>query len=79
MKQVDNLANIKTQVQENIGKKVILRADKGRKRIVTNEGEIISAYPNIFIVRVKNEFDYERNVSYSYSDVLTSTVQLKIC
>lgn len=51
MKQVDNLANIKTQVQENIGKKVILRADKGRKRIVTNEGEIISAYPNIFIVR----------------------------
>ncbi len=79
MKHTDSLDNIKTEVQENIGKKVILRADKGRRRIVTNEGVIVDAYPNIFIVRINNQFDVERTISYSYSDILTSTVEVKIC
>ncbi|MDO5718299.1 MAG: Veg family protein [Tissierellia bacterium] len=79
MKYSDNLSSIKAEVKENIGKKVILRADKGRKRIVTNEGIIVDAYPNIFIVRINNKFDIERTISYSYSDILTSTVELKIC
>ncbi len=79
LKHTDCLDNIKTEVQENIGKKVILRSDKGRRRIVTNEGVIVDAYPNIFIVRVNNKFDVERTVSYSYSDILTSTVEVKFC
>lgn len=62
----------------NIGRKVLLKADKGRKRIITNEGVIINAFPNIFTVKVNNEYDVERMVSYTYSDILTSTVELKL-
>lgn len=77
MKQTGDLAGIKSEVEENIGKKVILRADKGRKRIVKNEGIIVDAYPSLFTVKVNNEYDIERTISYTYSDVLTATVELK--
>lgn len=75
----NNLASIKERVEENIGKRVILKADRGRKRIVTKEGIILDAFPNIFTVRISNKFNIERTVSYSYSDILTETIELKIC
>ena len=78
--QANNMINsIRNEVEEHIGRRVILKADKGRKRIVTNEGIIENAFDDVFTVRINNEFDVERTVSYSYTDVLTSTVKLTIC
>ncbi|WP_297281971.1 Veg family protein [uncultured Anaerococcus sp.] len=68
--------DIRKEVQGNIGKEVILKADMGRKRIKTRTGVIEDAFPSVFTVRVNNDFDVERTVSYSYSDILTSTVEL---
>jgi hypothetical protein len=68
--------DIRQEVQKNIGKEVILKADMGRKRIKTRTGVIVDAFPSVFTVRVNNDFDVERTVSYSYSDILTSTVEL---
>lgn len=79
LKNINTIANIKSEVEGNIGKKVILRADKGRKRIVVNEGFIEEVYPNLFTVRINNNYDNERTISYSYSDILTSSVELKFC
>ena len=69
---------IRTEVEKNVGKAVTLKADKGRKRIVTKSGIILDAFPSVFTIKVNNAFDTERTVSYSYSDVLTSTVKLQI-
>ncbi len=69
---------IRTEVEKNVGKEVTLKADKGRKRIVTKSGIILDAFPSVFTIKVNNAFDTERTVSYSYSDVLTSTVKLQI-
>ncbi|MDU5503870.1 MAG: Veg family protein [Anaerococcus vaginalis] len=69
---------IRSEVEKNVGKKVTLKADKGRKRIVTKKGIILDAFPSVFTIKVNNEYDTERTVSYSYSDVLTSTVRLQI-
>ncbi|MCI5839237.1 MAG: Veg family protein [Peptoniphilaceae bacterium] len=71
--------NIKLQVKNNIGNEVILKADQGRKKIVTEKGTIVNAFPSVFTVKINNDFDVERTVSYSYSDVLTSAVKLKFC
>ena len=68
--------DIRQEVQKNIGKEVILKADMGRKIIKTRTGVIVDAFPSVFTVRVNNDFDVERTVSYSYSDILTSTVEL---
>ncbi len=78
MKQMDTLAAIRSEVEENIGKKVQLKADKGRKRIVTRIGYIENAFPNLFTVKVDNDFDESLTVSYTYSDILTSTVKIKV-
>ncbi|MBM0046617.1 MULTISPECIES: Veg family protein [unclassified Anaerococcus] len=68
--------DIRQEVKRNIGKEVILKADMGRKRIKTKTGVIVNAFPSVFTVKVNNDFDVERTVSYSYSDILTSTVEL---
>lgn len=79
MNQGVNLDFIRSQVRLNIGKDVIVKADKGRNKIITKKGVITDVFPSLFTVVVKNEFDKERTVSYTYSDILTSTVELQIC
>lgn len=74
-----DLNEIRKTVEDNLGKEVILKANKGRRRIVTKKGILTDAYPSVFTVQVENEFDTIRTVSYSYTDVLTSAVELKIC
>ena len=59
-----------------MGKEVILKADMGRKRVKTKTGVIVDAFPSVFTVKVNNEFDVERTISYTYSDILTSQVKL---
>lgn len=78
MKRSEALTAIKNEVESNIGKKVQLRADKGRNKIVTKVGYIENVFPNLFTVKVSNDFDETVTLSYTYSDILTSTVQIKI-
>ncbi len=68
--------DIRAEVKSNVGKEVVLKADMGRKRIKTKTGIIVNAFPSVFTVKVNNEFDVERTISYTYSDILTSTVKL---
>lgn len=82
MKEGDYLANGNTldQIRKNItgyiGQKVTLKADKGRKKVMVKEGVLENTYPSIFVVKIEGEFDEDRRICYSYSDVLTSTVEL---
>ncbi len=69
---------IRREVEEAIGRRVVVKADKGRKRIVTNEGVIDNAFEDVFTVRITNNFGDERVVSYTYTDMLTSNVKMTI-
>jgi len=75
----NSLGKIKKDVKDCVGKKVIVKANKGRKRTTTREGTLESAYPSIFVVKISNEFNSVRRVSYTYSDILTETVEVTIC
>ncbi|MDY6065977.1 MAG: Veg family protein [Finegoldia sp.] len=79
MQEINDLNTIKSRVKDNIGKDVIVETDKGRNKIVTNKGIIEEAFPSLFTVRITNDYDSERTISYTYSDILTSTVKLEIC
>lgn len=68
------LADIKKDIEGHIGESVTLRANGGRRKTFTSKGVIESTYPSIFVVRLED--DTQRAVTYSYSDVLTKTVQL---
>ncbi|WP_374212455.1 Veg family protein [Tissierella sp. MB52-C2] len=73
------LIGIRKDIEKYIGKKVILRANKGRKRTVVRDGILEAAYPNLFVVRICNEYDSSRKVSYTYTDILTGTVEVTVC
>ena len=75
----NDLSKIRKDVENCIGKKVILKANKGRKKTTVREGILEEAYPSLFVVRICNQFDSVRRVSYTYSDILTETVEVTIC
>lgn len=76
---MNSVDKIREDLEECIGKTVILKANKGRKRTTIREGILESAYPSLFVVKISNEYESTRRVSYTYSDVLTSTVEITIC
>ncbi|MFI3210828.1 MAG: Veg family protein [Peptostreptococcaceae bacterium] len=78
MATVKTLDEIRMSLEKHLGKTIILSADKGRKQIVTKKGVLEKVYPSVFVVKVENEpFGFLR-VSYSYSDLLTSSVKLQV-
>ena len=71
----DDISNIKTEIGENIGQRVIIRGAMGRKKFFEEKAIIKNTYPNIFIV--ENE-EKETNASFRYTDILTNELQISI-
>lgn len=69
---------IKESLESHLGEKVILRTNKGRKKVKVKEGIIMETYPSVFIVRIDLGMESERKVSFSYSDILTETVEITL-
>lgn len=71
------LDQIKLDLDACIGKRIKLRANKGRKKVVEAEGILESTYPKVFVVKL-DKANAVKRMSYSYADVLTETVELSI-
>lgn len=74
MEKINVLASIKKDIEGHVGELVTVKANGGRRKVLVNKGTIEKTYPSIFVVRL--ESDTQRTVTYSYSDVLTKTVQI---
>ena len=70
-----DIANLKTDIIEKIGQKIIVKGSLGRSKAFEKEATIEKAYPNIFVVKYEEN---DRNVTYSYTDVLTRTVEVEV-
>lgn len=68
---------IRKELESHLGKRVIVKANKGRKKIVTRKGVLKATYPSLFVLEVYNG-DEVVTASYTYSDVLTSTVKVTV-
>ncbi len=76
----NQLQEIRKNIEGYVGQKIVLKANKGRKKTTVREGILENTYPSIFIVRIDGKFDDSvRRVSYSYSDILTETVEITVC
>lgn len=75
MEKKNVISEIKKDIESHLGDKVIFKASGGRRKVFINNGTIEKVYPSIFVIRVDS--DTQRTVTYSYSDVLTKTVQLE--
>ena len=70
-----DIANLKTDILEKVGQKIIVKGSLGRSRAFEKEATIEKAYPNIFVVKYEEN---DRNVTYSYTDVLTRTIEMQV-
>lgn len=70
-----DISNLKTDILEKVGQKIIVKGSLGRSRTFEKEATIEKAYPNIFVVKYEEN---NRNVTYSYTDVLTRTVEVNV-
>jgi len=52
--EVNSIQRIRLDLESCVGKRVKLRANRGRKKIVEAEGVIENTYPKIFVVNSTN-------------------------
>ncbi|AEF16217.1 MULTISPECIES: Veg family protein [Thermoanaerobacterium] len=71
------LHEIKKKLDDHVGSRVRLKTNGGRKKTIIREGFLEKTYPSIFIIVIDGH-GTTRRVSYSYSDILTDTVELTL-
>ena len=71
----NDITSLKTDINEKIGQKIIVKGSLGRCKSFEKEAAIEKTYPNIFVIKYEEE---NRNVTYSYTDVLTRTVEVDV-
>ena len=70
-----DIASLKTDINEKIGQKIIVKGSLGRCKSFEKEATIENAYPNIFVIKYEED---EGSVTYSYTDILTRTVEVDV-
>lgn len=70
-----DITNLKTDILDKVGQKIIVKGSLGRSKAFEKEATIEKAYPNIFVVKFEEN---KRNVTYSYTDILTRTVEVEV-
>lgn len=71
-----SLAEIKRGLEGQVGKRLRLKANGGRRKTVERSGVLAEIYPSVFIVELDQDENAFERVSYSYADVLTETVEI---
>lgn len=69
------MSNIRRDLEYYVGHRVRIKAARGRKQALEKEGVLENTYPNIFVIRIDDPSS-TRRLSYSYTDILTESVEL---
>lgn len=75
MEIISTVGNLKSDITEQEGQRVIVKKSSARGKIIEKEGVIGRAYSNFFRVTFDEKI---KNETYSYSDIITNTVQVEI-
>ena len=72
------LSEIRQALDGFVGRRVLVKANRGRRKVVEREGTLERTYANHFVILLDEDKQYRR-VSYSYADLLTDIVELSLC
>lgn len=73
---VNRVDQIRDELVAMQGRRIRVRANMGRSRIVESVGTLVNAHPSLFVVEVEGRRGRVARQSYQYVDVLTGTVEL---
>ena len=71
----DSLMKIRQDVENYIGQEICVKANVGRNKCIERKGYIDSTYTNLFVFR---DSETDSKLSYSYSDLVTNTLELSL-
>ena len=73
---VNRVDEIRDELGRLEGRRLRVKANMGRSRIVERAGTLVHAHPSLFVVEVEERRGRTSRQSYQYVDVLTGTVEL---
>ena len=75
--QMEELDRIRAEINDQLGRRIWLKAHWGRSRSMIAEGVLESAFPTVFTVTIQNEGESSR-MSYTYGDILCKNLEWKV-
>ena len=74
------LSKVRASVHQQCGNRVKIQLDRGRNKVDIQEGVIQKAYPSVFTILVDDEQDNAPQLlSFSYTDIITKDIRMKLC
>lgn len=70
-----DITNLKSDIFDKIGQKIIVKGTLGRNKSFERQATIEKVYSNIFTIKYD---EGARNATYSYTDILTRTVEVQV-
>lgn len=76
VKQAGIVDSIHDTLDDFVGKRIKVRANMGRSKIVENEGILTQVHPRLFILEVERKRGAKARHSFQYADILTGMVEV---
>lgn len=74
------ISKVRASVHQQCGNRVKIQLDRGRNKVEIQEGVIQKAYPSVFTILVDDEQDNAPQLlSFSYTDIITKDIRMKLC
>src|SRR5699024_703574 len=70
------LLEIRQGLEDQLGRRLRLKANRGRRKTIERSGVLAETYPSVFVVELDQDENAFERVSYSYAEVLTESVEL---
>ncbi len=75
------IRKVRSSIRQQCGNRVKIQLDRGRNKVDIQEGVIQQAYPSVFTILVDDakEENPPQLLSFSYTDVITKDIRMKLC
>ena len=72
---------VRNSILQHRGNRVMIQLDRGRNKVDIQEGVIQKAYKSVFTILVedKKEENPPQLLSFSYTDIITKDIRMKLC
>lgn len=77
----EDISKVRASVSQQCGNKVMIQLDRGRNKVDIQTGTLQKAYPSVFTILVddENEANPPQLLSFSYTDIITKDIRMKLC
>lgn len=75
------ISKVRASVSQQCGNRVMIQLDRGRNKLDIQKGTLQNAYPSVFTILVddENEENPPQLLSFSYTDIITKDIRMKLC